>query len=345
MNKFGCSFLEKGINFDLDTVCDCCISHNDGRGLPKLIKNYHGELIDWEKLFEVKARRIKMQQEKTIYDCEGCYHLNDYQFSGEKKIKEFHFSHSRMCNAKCVYCSDLYSSGTKNYDTYPVIKDLIDKGYYEPGGEATMQGGEPTIMLNFDNLVDLFITNGTKIRVHTSGIKCSDKVVEALKHNNGSVVISIDSGCRETYKKIKQVDAFDNVLNTIKRYIEAVGSNKENFILKYVIVPGYNDNLDEVDKFFFLVRDYGITTVAVDIEVQYAQKYNNKDVSEHIFLLDDYFKYKAKEFNVNLLTYSFFSYVLQNRQVGESDLIKNRFLYNVFFNLKNDKSKNMSYRR
>ena len=131
MNKIGCSFLEKGINFDLDTVCDCCISHNDGRGLPILIRNYHGEPIDWEELFSIKEKRIEQQKQKTIYDCEGCYHLSHYNYTGEKKLSEFHFSHSRVCNARCIYCSDLYNSGEPNYDTYPIIKDLMEKGYYK----------------------------------------------------------------------------------------------------------------------------------------------------------------------------------------------------------------------
>ena len=56
MNNLGCLFLEEGINFDLNMVSDCCIMHNDGRGLPILLENYHGELIDWEKLFDIKAK-------------------------------------------------------------------------------------------------------------------------------------------------------------------------------------------------------------------------------------------------------------------------------------------------
>ena len=182
MNNLGCCFLENGINFDLNTVTDCCIMHNDGRGLPVLIKDYNGEPIDWNKIFEIKAKRIEAQKEKTIYDCEGCYHLNDYKFTGEKKISEFHFSQCRICNAKCIYCSHEYSTLTLNYDTYPIIKDLIDKGFYKSGGEATLQGGEPTLMPHFDELVALFTEHGTKIRVHSSAIRYSNTVENALKN-------------------------------------------------------------------------------------------------------------------------------------------------------------------
>ena len=201
MNSKGCIFLEEGMNFDFNMLNDCCILHNCDRGLPIIFKDYHGESIDWEKLFEIKRERVERQKIATIKECEGCYHLTDYKFRDEKKISEFHFSHARACNSKCVYCSPEYSAGPVNYNTYPIIKDLIEKGYYRAGGEATFQGGEPTLMQNFDELIHLFSTNGTKVRVHTSAIRYSDTVYQALKENNGTVVVSLDSGNRETYKK------------------------------------------------------------------------------------------------------------------------------------------------
>ncbi len=342
MNNLGCVFLQEGINFDLNTVNDCCIMHNDGRGLPVLINNYNGELIDWDKLFDVKAERIAFQKEKTIYDCEGCYHLGEFKFSGERKISEFHFSHCRLCNAKCIYCSDEYSGGYLNYDTYPVIKDLIEKGYYKPGGEATFQGGEPACMQHFDELIHLFTSNGTKVRVHTSGIKYSKTVEEALRQNKGSVVISLDSGCSKTYMKIKQVNCFKNVINNIKNYIAA---NQDAVIIKYIIVPGVNDNLKEIDLFFKLMKKLNVKNIALDIEVQYAMKYNNRDVSSHIYLLVDYFEQQIALYKMNLLIYSFISYVLKNRVIEKSKRIKNKFLYNIKIARNNDKSKNLNYKR
>ncbi len=342
MNPKGCVFLEEGINFDLNEVNDCCILHNCNRGLPLLIKDYHGELIDWEKLFEVKEKRIAAQKEKTIYDCEGCYHLCDYEFKGERKISEFHFSHSRLCNAKCIYCSDEYSSGTTNYNTYPVIKDLIEKGYYKAGGEATMQGGEPTLMQSFEELVDLFIENGTTIRVHTSAIKYSPKVADALKQNKGSVVVSIDSGTKETYKKIKQVNAFNLVCESIKKYVEA---SQKDVIIKYVMVPGYNDNLKEIDAFFDLMEKLQVKKVAIDIEIQYASKHENKNVSPHIYMLYDYFEYKASKYNIELLTYSFLIYVLRNRKLAKTKFLSNKFFFNLVLKQHIQKDKNVMYCR
>jgi pyruvate-formate lyase-activating enzyme len=343
VNNAGCNFLEFGINFELDTVCDCCISHNDGRGLPILLENYHGEQIDWENLFNTKSKRIECQKQQTIQDCLGCYHLfNEYYFTNERKISEFHFTHCRLCNAKCIYCSSAYSCGPQNYNTYPIIKDLIEKGYYKAGGEATFQGGEPTLMQNFDELVDLLISNGTTVRIHTSAIKYSKTVENALKNNFGSVVISLDSGSKSTYKKIKQVDKFEKVCESIKNYTNA---NPNNVIIKYIIIPGINDNLKEIDKFFKLMKFFKITIVALDLEVQYARKHNNKDVSQHIFLLADYFQNQAEKYKIKVLIYSFISYVLQKRIINKLKFPMPKFLTAISIKKNNDKSKNIDYKR
>ena len=338
MDNTGCIFQEKGIDFGTDDVCDCPITHNDGRGRPLLISDYHGSAIDWEKLFYIKEKRINEQKEKTICECKNCYHLDGYKFSGIKKISELNFSSSCLCNAKCVYCSSIHSDGGYNYDLYPIVCDLINKGYYEPGGEATFQGGEPTLMLNFEKLLSLLIEKGTNAKIHTNGIICTNAIIEALKNSKASVVISPDSGTAKTYKRIKQVDCFDKVCHSIEEYSKA---NNKNLLIKYLIVPGYNDNIKEIDMFFNLMRKLNVINVALEIEVQYARKYENKNLSKHIFLLVDYFLKTAASYNIKVIIYSFLSYVLKNKPNNIPNVISEHatkffmILYkNVFKNIK-----------
>ena len=113
----------------------------------------------------------------------------------------------------------------------------------------------------------------------------------------------------KTYKIIKNVDAFDKVLEHIKLYNEASEQFPYNVRIKYIIIPGINDNINEIDKFFNVMKKLNIKDLALDIEVQYARKYNNKDVSPHIFLLADYFIKSAKKNGMEYTIYSFLSYV------------------------------------
>lgn len=343
MNPKGCSFLDAGINFEDNKVCDCCISHGNERGLPVLIENYNGELIDWEKLFQIKAKRIEAQKKQTIYECENCYNLTDYVFKQEKKISELHFSHCRICSAKCIYCNEKQGNSGIKYDVYPVIKDLIDKGYYKSGGEATLQGGEPTMMIHFDELVDLLSSGGTKLKFHSNAIKFSETINKTLKNNDAKLVVSIDSSCKETYKKIKQVDEFDKVCENIKSY--RVSAKPENLIIKYLIVPGFNDNPLEIKNFFELMNALNIKTVALDLESLYARVYEYKNISPHIYFLTDYFQSLAKAYKFDLKIYSFLFYVLQNRSVPKAKYLKNFEKFEEFIDDNTQYYKNIEYKR
>ena len=132
MNNFGCRFLEEGINFDAHSVTDCCILHHDNQGSPLLISDYNGESIDWDMIFEIKANRINSHKNQTIDECKDCFLLTEYNFKNEKRISEFQFSCCQICNAKCIYCYHERYNGKVNYDLLPVIKDLIQKGLYNP---------------------------------------------------------------------------------------------------------------------------------------------------------------------------------------------------------------------
>ena len=142
---------------------------------------------------------------------------------------------------------------------------------------------------------------------------------------------------------------FDSVnrvfCKNIQNYAEASKNYPYNVRIKYIIIPGVNDNVDEIDKFFDLLKKLNIKDIALDIEVQYARKYNNKDVSEHIFLLSDYFLAQAKKFNITCTIYSFISYVLKNRTVKESKLMNFKPLFKLQLKKLENKNKNIKYER
>lgn len=344
MNYKGCYWMEYCINFESDFISDCCVNHKDGKGRPVIFENYHGEPINWDDFFAKKEQRIAAQQEKDIDECECCHHLVNYEFKHEKKLADFQFSHCRICNAGCIYCGEDYCEGSVNYSTLPIIKDLIEKGYYKSGGEAIFQGGEPTLMLDFEELIDIFNQNGTNIRVLTNAIKYSPKVAEALQNNNCHIVISIDSGSKEVYKKVKRIDAFDSVCNSIQKYRQAA-VNPNSLVIKYVIIPGYNDTIEEIDNFFKLMKKFDIRSLALDIECRYSRKYDNKNISPHIFLLYDYFKKQADLNKMDVVLYAFMPYLITNRTIKENSLfMRNKWLYNKYVNKNRDTSKNIQYK-
>ena len=67
---------------------------------------------------------------------------------------------------------------------------MLEKKILVPGGEVSFGGGEPTILPEFDKLIDLFLKNGFwNIRVPSSGIKYS-KIIEKFAVDLNSGIIS-----------------------------------------------------------------------------------------------------------------------------------------------------------
>lgn len=349
MNTIGCELLEHGIAFEPNSVCDCEIQHGKELklGKPILIANYNGEQIDWEALFEIKKNRVAKQKISTNECCEGCYALKEYKFSDTNCISYIAFGHMKLCNSRCVYCSDSHRAVAGYYDVLPIIKDLIDKDLFKNSGEVTIQGGEPTLMHNFDELLNLFIDQKTRVRIHSSGIIMSNSIKDGIEKGLVTVVISVDSGVSETYKKIKNVDKFQEVCKTIKEYSSVVNkSNDRNLILKYIIVPGYNDTIKDIDAWFSLVDTYSVKTIAMDIDAVYADKNKQSNVSPHVHLLMDYISYKSQLNSLNLITYGFATYVIKSRKfVSLPIIIRFRALYSLVVNLLKyfNRSKNRQY--
>src|SRR5699024_7467258 len=111
-------------------------------------------------------------------------------------------------------------------------------------------GGEPTILHEFDKLINLFLDKGCKnIRINSSGIKYSKSIEKGLKSGAISLVISTDADCSETYEKIKQVKAYKKVWENIRKYAKA--QSKDNLLkVKFILFPGVNDNYEEINKWF-----------------------------------------------------------------------------------------------
>lgn len=283
-----CDLIEHGLDFAPNAINFCCRTTTEGGGFKELIKNYHGELLDLEKFFELKRYyRQKMKSGEGIPECKNCIYLEEKEYDNDDYISSINFNHGLNCNLRCVYCT--FTHGEKidepEYDVYPVIKQLADEGYLKKGGYITIAGGEPTIYKSFEKLMRLFIDLQMQpIRVLTNGIKYSESIAEGLKLGLVNIMISIDAGSRNMYKWIKGFDLFDKVWDNISKYAE-IQKNPYLVKTKYIIIPGINDNKEEVISFLDQNLKYGINGTAFDIELTwFSENYNNIPESLYDFV-------------------------------------------------------------
>ena len=240
-------------------------------------------------------------------NCIGCVFLEEKDWDDEDYINKLQFNYWVKCNSKCIYC---YLENHKNkyedmipYNVVPVIQDLIDKKLLRSGGEISFGGGEPTIYPEFDDLINLFTKSGiTNMRVHSSGIRFSPAIANALKERALNVVISIDSSSRAIYKKIKRVDCYDKVTENIKKYAQANPEGYSYVVSKYIIIPHVNDTIVEIENWIQQTRSFGSRWLALDIEDVWY-KMNSANIPDYYLNLVNYVLNRAKDLDMKVELY------------------------------------------
>ncbi len=303
--RISCKWLEHGIIFDHANILRvCCAQSHEGEGRYQLKDNYLGEPLDWEEIFKEKNIQREVQKSgNTFKNCKGCILLEEGNWDQENYINRLLLTHWVHCNCECIYCPAIKDeellSVNRHYNIVPAIKDMIEKGVLKKDSYISIAGGESTIYPEFEELMHTLIDYGIKdICVSTSGIKYSEAIEKGISLGSVSVLVSLDSGTKETHNKIKQVDKFETVIENLNKY----SSNKvlkRQVSTKYILIPGINDNEDEINSWLSLNKQLDIPTISMDIEIAWF-KQNHENMPEHIINLLKFSKKQAKKMNLDL---------------------------------------------
>ncbi len=115
---------------------------------------------------------------------------------------------------------------------------------------------------NLEKYIDYGCLNNWAQILNTSGLICKDCIVDALKEGNKfEVQISVDSGSKETYKKVKGQSGYNLVWNTIQKYCVTGGK----VYVKYILFS-YNSEKKEIDIFMEKCISSGVTNIVVSGE-------------------------------------------------------------------------------
>lgn len=304
MKKYlSCRYIEHGVDFEHTRLTTCCFTCHPGGGGIDLLKSYKGESLNWQELFDQKRElRIQHRSGNLSSKCTGCIFLEEREWDEDDYINFLQFNHWITCNSKCTYCyavqnKDFYNKITP-YNVVPVVQEMINKKILRPGGEISFGGGEPTIHNDFEELITILTDNNFyNMRIHSSGIKFSPAIERAIKAGLLNVVVSVDSGGPEIYKKIKQVPRYNDVIANIKKYAAANKSSYGLMTSKYIIIPNVNDNIDEIEKWIQETLKAGGRWLALDIEDVWY-KMNRSTISDYYLNLVNYVIKRAEELDL-----------------------------------------------
>lgn len=302
---FSCQWIQHGLVFFRYKLTTCCYCGHSGGGHTLVKDDYNGQPINWEHLFKQKKSFNRLYKKGLIHDnCVDCPFLiekwNEDWESEENYITNLYISHWVDCNSKCIYCFEAqhpeeFKFSHKPYSVLPIIKEMLKKNILRRGGSIHFGGGEPTLLPEFEDIIRLLLDyKFYDLRVHTSGIKYSPILERGIREGRLRVIVSVDAGCAETFAKIKQVPVYDKVRENIQKYAQAQIDRRHALTpdyymdgkicacTKFIVIPGINDTIEEVENWIKSDVEAGIYTSIIDLEENWFKEHET-DLPQSIF--------------------------------------------------------------
>lgn len=321
--SYYCKKLGTSLNFLPDEIKFCCACA-EGPGYK--IKNFDN-ILDKNEILKTQEHFKNMLENGIVpKECTGCIEYKEKApesffkklFSKKQKTSYSYIvvNHFKQCDCNCIYCAQkiIWKDVQKKYQLLPIINalynaDLIDKQNLL----VEFQGGNVSCLDEFDDLINVFTSqNCNNFKILTNGIKYLDSFDELCNKSTVLFGISLDSGTKETFYKIKNVDKFENVIETIKRIMN---TTRAKVCLKYIIIQDVNDNIEEIKKFADLVADLKLDYFDVEIDYRNTLHFVERGefiVPEHYYKILEQAKEYCRSIGVNFCINDFSKKVLED---------------------------------
>ena len=313
----------KGLEIHFTGLRQCILSDRN----PLYTTKYNNKSFIKDFL-EVKEKMLsKMQKGIIPRVCQNCFYLydkDDNEKESPLKINYIDLFHWTQCNSACFYCSNrnltkLKITKWKNQkgvvNALKILENLKQLDLLDKDLIISQVGGEPTLLKEFVDILKFVIKNNYSIYILSNGILYEKYIVKALeKTPSSSLTVSLDCGTRETYKKIKGVDEFNNVIKNLREYVIQTKDFSDKIHCKYIILEGVNDNKEEIDRWIDICEAIGIKSFFPSIEFCHSMEQKTA-IPEHICELYEYIKEKVSCLNpfYKICTYDFVEDYIKRR--------------------------------
>lgn len=295
-----CESLMHTMNFQPRSLMACAYTYFDF---------YNGEIFSLEKYKEARDKMTdKLKNGEIPKFCQTCGVLTEKDWDESISLSSLEVTHRYKCSVcDCIYC--LSTDGNpdiKNkfnnmepYDIKPIILHLRNNNVFLPECSFCINGGEcaeyPVRELQW--LVYMAIKQKCQLSILSSGLKYAKPLEDALSLTNTSLKVSVDAGTAETYEKIKRVKGgFKKVWKHLKQYIKASQKYPGNqVIIKYIIIPGINDNVKEAKQFIKKCNEINCKFIEISLEMQWKRNHYDKIATGSFKETIEYFNNYVKD--------------------------------------------------
>lgn len=320
-----CEYLLHQIVFDQFDIKPCCSSSMNNETV-KFFDFKEGDDFDINRYIEKRKEYIEQFKQGIIPSCcEGCPIIKNQEWD----VDEIYFdriiiANKAKCSCNCIYCvythdnpeAKHFYNTRKSYDVIPILEQFRTKNLIKENSMIIIGGGEYTEFPQeeVDWIIYFASFMGCKISLLSSGIFYSEATAKILRSGSAELSISPDSGTEKTYKKIKQVNAFNKVWKNLEKYVQSAKDNPNSIVeIKYIIIPNINDSIDEFKAFIRKCQDIGCKNIHIDIEHYWFSEHKSESMPKSIIEIK---KLINKTQNMNF-TYSCETEYWFNQQYGQ----------------------------
>jgi len=179
------------------------------------------------------------------------------------------------CQSKCFYCEvdkggpgDCAAEGFEK--VFGALEYALGEGLIAPKTVWQVSCGEITIHPYRDRILDMVQDRAATF--YTNCFRFDFQIAANLAANPMSTInLSIDSGRRETWRRVKGFDNFGKVVENLAKYRES-SSRAGQITLKYIVLPGVNDGQSDYENVVGLMKALGTghLTLARDTRSKYG---------------------------------------------------------------------------
>ena len=270
----GCEYLGRFINYRKESFSPCNMI---GEG--PVIRTAGGVRQRIEEWRDYTEKLIEDIRRERISDCENCPMLEYGFWNKNVGLKEICFGSLQqgdICNFSCLYCFCEFSYKQLKkigggYTTYEILKELSEMPEYDNEEFIVrLSNGEICANKDFDRIIGILAGTKWKIDLSSNFSVYNEKLAEIME--SGRMIraeMSLDAGTKETFRRIKRSDSFEDVVENIRKY----PTHETDFYIKYIFLDGVNDNETDVDGYYEIVREAeGIVTFSSNINAPYTEK-------------------------------------------------------------------------
>jgi len=231
--------------------------------------------------------------------CSNCSYMIEDSLPTNLNIRTIHFPtgfDDSSCNFRCIYCNAIPVLDKKIKTVGNLFETIVklSKDFDFKGMIFSFSTGEFVARNDANKILDYLYEKGALISLTSNSSIYKKRLMDFIKENRVTGInTSLDAGTRETFAKVKGVDCFNKVVENILKY-----SNEGClYDLKYIILEGINDNIEDINGFVEIVKKANTRNATISAN----QQVKNKRLSENTINMTTLLYKKLKETNANLL--------------------------------------------